>query len=106
MTTRVAGIFLPDYTTVWPRPLFLVPVSAGYPSPADDYLDGKLDLNDYLIKHPAATFFVRVADDSMIEAGGEGGVSVQQGLTSFYRDFRYTTPRLHGSPPCHRLAAM
>jgi DNA polymerase V len=45
------------------------PVSAGFPSPAEDYIEGKLDLNRYLIKHPAATFFVRVTGDSMIEAG-------------------------------------
>ena len=32
-------------------------VTAGFPSPADDYLEDKLDLNEYLIKHPAATFF-------------------------------------------------
>ena len=44
-------------------------ISAGFPSPADDYLEDKLDLNEYLIKHPAATFFVRVAGDSMINAG-------------------------------------
>ena len=44
-------------------------VAAGFPSPADDYLEDKLDLNEYLIKHPAATFFARVAGDSMINAG-------------------------------------
>lgn len=51
------------------QPLFMVSVSAGFPSPAEDYIEGKLDLNKYLIKHPAATFFVRVAGDSMIDAG-------------------------------------
>lgn len=51
------------------RPLFLSGVSAGFPSPAEDYLDRKLDLNELLIKNPAATFFVRVAGDSMIDAG-------------------------------------
>jgi DNA polymerase V len=51
------------------RPLFLSGVSAGFPSPADDYLDRKLDLNECLIKNPAATFFVRVAGDSMTDAG-------------------------------------
>jgi len=51
------------------RPFFLSGVSAGFPSPADDYLDQKLDLNEYLVKNPAATFFVRVAGDSMIGAG-------------------------------------
>lgn len=42
---------------------------AGFPSPAADYLEKKLDLNEYIVKHPAATFFVRVSGDSMIEAG-------------------------------------
>lgn len=50
-------------------PLFMEPVYAGFPSPADDYIEDRLDLNEFLIKHPAATFFVRAAGDSMIEAG-------------------------------------
>lgn len=44
-------------------------VPAGFPSPADDYLDQPLDFNDLLIAHPAATFAVRVAGDSMTGAG-------------------------------------
>ena len=51
------------------RPLFLSGVSAGFPSPADEYLDQKLDLNEHLVKNPAATYFVRVAGDSMMGAG-------------------------------------
>ncbi len=50
-------------------PLFSCGVSAGFPSPADDYIDRQLDLNELLIKNPAATFFVRVAGDSMTGAG-------------------------------------
>ena len=50
-------------------PLYGNSVAAGFPSPADDYLEGTLDLNEYLIQHPAATFFVRVSGDSMINAG-------------------------------------
>jgi len=50
-------------------PLFLANVPAGFPSPADDYIDRKLDLNEYLVKHPTATFFVRVEGESMINAG-------------------------------------
>lgn len=50
-------------------PLFLCRISAGFPSPAEDYLDRKLDLNEYLIQHPAATFFVKVEGESMVEAG-------------------------------------
>jgi len=50
-------------------PFLLVPVQAGFPSPADDYMEQRLDLSKYLIKHPAATIFVKVTDDSMIKAG-------------------------------------
>jgi len=44
-------------------------VVAGFPSPAEDFVEGSLDLNEYLVRHPAATFFVRVTGDSMIGAG-------------------------------------
>ena len=44
-------------------------VSAGFPSPSSDYLEGKLDLNTHIIKNPPATFFVRVSGDSMTGAG-------------------------------------
>ena len=54
-------------------PLFLAKISAGFPSPADDYIDKKLDLNEYLVKHPAATFFVKVEGDSMLNAGINSG---------------------------------
>jgi len=54
-------------------PLFLNPVSAGFPSPADDFLEKNLDLNTYLIKHPAATFFVKVQGESMINGGIRSG---------------------------------
>lgn len=50
-------------------PLYAHSVSAGFPSPADDYMETKLDLNDYLIKRPAATFFVKASGDSMQGAG-------------------------------------
>ena len=50
-------------------PFFLSRVPAGFPSPAQDYVEQTLDLNELCIKHPAATFFVRVEGDSMIEAG-------------------------------------
>jgi len=48
------------------RPLFAAPVPAGFPSPADDYIERSLDLNEHLIQHPAATFFVRASGDSML----------------------------------------
>jgi len=54
-------------------PLYISRIKAGFPSPADDYIEKELDLNEYLIKHPAATFFVRVEGNSMIDAGIHSG---------------------------------
>ncbi len=50
-------------------PLVSSSVAAGFPSPADDYLDRPLDFNELLIENPAATFAVRIAGESMIRAG-------------------------------------
>jgi DNA polymerase V len=54
-------------------PLYRSKVQAGFPSPADDFMEAKLDLNHYLIKHPAATFLVRATGDSML------GASIHEG---------------------------
>ena len=67
--TAVSEIIMPERGSECELPLFLESVSAGFPSPADDYLEGRLDLNDALIRNPASTFFVRVTGDSMIGAG-------------------------------------
>lgn len=48
-----------------PLPLFIHAVPAGFPSPADDYLESTLDLNTYLIQHPAATYLARAKGHSM-----------------------------------------
>ena len=50
-------------------PLYSSKVPAGFPSPADDHMEGKLDLNTHLVKHPTATFFVKASGDSMLGAG-------------------------------------
>ena len=50
-------------------PLVMSPVSAGFPSPADDYIESSIDLNRELIRHPSATFLVRARGDSMIDSG-------------------------------------
>jgi len=54
-------------------PLFISKVPAGFPSPAEDYIEKYLDLNELLIKHPSATFFVKVSGNSMINAGIHDG---------------------------------
>ena len=52
------------------QPLSLAPtIKAGFPSPADDYMQDSLDFNRDLIKNPEATFYGRVSGDSMVEAG-------------------------------------
>ena len=50
-------------------PLLTDSVSAGFPSPADDYTEENIDLNEHLISNPFITFFLRVKGDSMINAG-------------------------------------
>lgn len=54
-------------------PLYSSKVRAGFPSPADDFVEQKLNLNDYLIKHPASTFLVRAEGESMVGAGIQSG---------------------------------
>lgn len=64
------NIILPEARTSnvsLPELLALVP--AGFPSPADDYMDRTLDLNDYLIRNKASSFYIRVAGNSMQGAG-------------------------------------
>lgn len=48
-------------------------IKAGFPSPAQDYLETAIDLNKELIKHPASTFYGRVKGDSMIDANVHDG---------------------------------
>lgn len=49
--------------------LIIFIMSAGFPNPAQDYLEGTLDLNSYLIKHPAATFFMKMKGNAMVNYG-------------------------------------
>ena len=54
-------------------PLYLCPIQAGFPSPADDFMDGRLDLHRHLVRNEAATFFLHVTGDSMLGAGIHDG---------------------------------
>ena len=70
-------IYAPDSHTSSDIPLAESSVHAGFPSPADDFLEGSLDLNSLVIKHPEATFFARVEGDSMQDEGiAEGDILV------------------------------
>ncbi len=73
METKVEIVYKPDRSTKRRQSIFMATVPAGFPSPAADYEEGKLDLNRHLIRNPAATFFVRVTGDSMVKAGIHSG---------------------------------
>lgn len=62
-------IFKSDFTKSLKLPLVLSNVAAGFPSPAEDFEEHKLDLNELIVKHPVSTFFVRVKGESMKDAG-------------------------------------
>jgi DNA polymerase V len=62
-------IFSADTTTEISLPLAENGISAGFPSPAQDYLDLRIDLNKELISNPSSTFFGRVKGHSMKDAG-------------------------------------
>ena len=61
------------YTTMNAKAKLSGSVVAGFPSPAEQYMEPPLDLNELLVKHPAATYFVRVSGDSMTGAGINDG---------------------------------
>ncbi len=69
-------------------PLFSDQVPAGFPSPATDYCERKLDLNELCVQKPAATYFVRAQGESMIEAGIFPGdvIVVDRSITATHGD--------------------
>jgi DNA polymerase V len=69
MTTKIHTTHTPDLSGGEQNVLFEAVVPAGFPSPAADYEQDRLDLNRHLVKNPVATFFVRVTGDSMLGAG-------------------------------------
>jgi DNA polymerase V len=62
---NVAAIFKAGTSRALSRPVIQTRVAAGFPSPAGDYLEKRLDLTKHLVKHPLSTFYVRVIGDSM-----------------------------------------
>jgi len=62
-----------DAETASLLPFFLSPVAAGFPSPAEDYRGQDLNLHEFLVHNPAATFFARACGDSMINVGIQDG---------------------------------
>lgn len=69
-------------------PLFSERVPCGFPSPAQDYVEERLDLNKMLIKHPSATYFIKVSGESMHDAGISDGdlLVVDRSLSAVHGD--------------------
>ena len=67
--TKTLEIYVSDTSTTLNMPYFENGVSAGFPSPAEDHMHSKINLNDLLIKNPSATYYVRVNGDSMLGVG-------------------------------------
>ena len=95
-------------------PLFAHPVQAGFPSPADDYVCDALDLNEHLISHREATFFLRAKGHSMTGAGIQDGdlLVVDRSLNPVHRaiviaviDGEFTVKRLYKRAGKIRLLA-
>ena len=69
-------------------PLFSDLVQCGFPSPAADYVEQRIDLNQLLIQHPSATYFVKASGDSMIDGGISDGdlLIVDSAITASHCD--------------------
>ena len=69
MDSKSPYTFSKEISSALLTPLAIGTISAGFPSPADDYIELGIDLNKYLIKNPISTFFLRVSGNSMNNAG-------------------------------------
>ena len=73
MKVKIVGPTSPEDPSQPGLPLYLNPVQAGFPSPAEDYMERSLDLHEHLVRHKSATFFLRASGQSMINAGIHDG---------------------------------
>jgi len=97
--------FLPAKANIPPLtiPLAKEHIAAGFPSPADDYIDIGIDLNEHLIQHPASTFFLHVSGNSMSEAGIQNGDLLIVDRSINPRPGHVVVARLDGSFTLKRL---
>ncbi|MFM1704733.1 translesion error-prone DNA polymerase V autoproteolytic subunit [Aeromonas media] len=69
-------------------PLYLSPAACGFPSPAQDYVEQTIDLNQHCVSHPAATFYVKASGHSMVEEGINDGdmLVIDRAITARHGD--------------------
>lgn len=87
MTVKIIGKLTDEGEPVW-LSLYSDRVKAGFPSPASDYVQNRIDLNTLLIRHPATTYLVEVEGDSMIDMGiyPNDILIVDRSLTACHKD--------------------
>ena len=73
MKPQTLSLFKPDSSYPLEIPFIETGIKAGFPSPAQDYVEQSINLNKVLIKNPTSTFFARVDGDSMYETGIHNG---------------------------------
>ena len=95
-------------TPIIELPLFLTPAACGFPSPAQDYVEQTIDLNQHCVSHPAATFYVRASGHSMIGEGINDGdmLIIDRAVTARHGDIvlacldgEFTVKILQSDPP-------
>jgi DNA polymerase V len=103
LAESVREVYVPDFRTKLELPLQNCSVPAGFPSPAEDYVEHKIDLNSYLVTHPAATFFVRASGNSMTGANIHDGdlLIVDRALEATHNDIVIAV--VHGEITVKRL---
>ncbi len=103
MTVEILGTAAPVDGAQQDLPLYLSPVEAGFPSPAEDYLDKQLNLHTHIVKHEAATFFLRAHGLSMINAGIHDGDLLVVDRAIAAQDNRIVIAALDGELTVKRL---
>ena len=98
----LGGYFDPDKNTI-KVPIFTEQVQVGWPSPADDYVERSIDLNEYLVKNSAATYFLRAAGDSMINVGIHNDAILIVDRSIEPTDGKIVIASVNGSYACKRL---
>jgi DNA polymerase V len=107
------GIFCPEWgadtmNSYLANVIFLGTVSAGFPSPGDDWREQRLNLHDLVVEHNLSTYFMKIAGDSMVNACLHAGdiVVVDRALTASHKKImvarlgdRFTLKRLWFMPP-------
>ena len=92
-----------EFRSLIQLPYYAHTVPGGFPSPADDYMPRKLDLNEYLIAHPAATFFCRVSGQSMQGIGIMDGCLLVVDRSLAYTEGAVVFAEINGEMTCKIL---